>query len=134
MQASMARGAQAYYQNHIQCQSPLELVVLLYDGAIRFLRLAADAMQRRDLVAKRDAMSRSLAILAELQNTLDMEAGGEVAHRLDALYTYINGRLLEANMNNRPEPVEEAIRLLTPLRSAWVEISGPAKAAVGQVP
>ncbi len=132
MQAMMARAAQAYYQTQVQSQSPLELVVMLYDGALRFLHKAADAMSHRDLVAKRDAVSRSLAILSELQNTLNMEAGGEVAQRLDALYTYMTGRLLEANMHNNVEPVQETIRLLTMLRSAWAEISAPSNIAASQ--
>lgn len=130
MQASMARGAQAYYQTQIRSQSPLELVVMLYDGALRFLGLALDAVQRHDLRAKRDAMSRSLAILSELQNSLNMEAGGEVATRLDGLYTYMTERLVEANLNNAPEPIEETIRLLTLLRSAWAEIAGPGKVSL----
>lgn len=129
MQASMARAAQTYYRTQVTSQSPVELVVMLYDGAIRFLGVASDAMRRRDLVAKGEAMSRSLAILGELQNTLDLEAGGDVAQKLDALYTYINGRLLDANMHNVPEHVDESIRLLSTLRSAWVEIAAPGRAA-----
>lgn len=133
MQASMARAAQAYYQTQVQSQSPLELVVMLYDGALRFLHQAAEAIGRRDLVAKRDTMSRSLAIISELQNSLNMEAGGDVAQRLDALYTYMSGRLVDANIRNSAEPIHETIRLLTMLRSAWVEIASPAKVAAGQV-
>lgn len=125
MQGSMARAAQAYYQTQVQSQSPLELVVMLYDAALRFMRAASDAVQRRDLVAKREAMSRAMAILAELQNSLNMEAGGEVAKSLDALYTYVNGRMVEANIQNTTEPIAESIRLLTTLREGWAEIAKP---------
>ena len=123
MQAAMARAAQAYYQTQIQSQSPLELVVMLYDGALRFLRSAAEAIERRDLVGKRQAMSRTMAILGELQNSLNLSAGGDIAKNLDDLYTYINGRLIEANIDNSVEPINEAIKLLTPLRDAWAQIS-----------
>ena len=75
MQAAMARGAQAYYQTQVQSQSPLELVVMLYDGAIRFLNVAADGTRRQDLKAKREGMSRALAIISELQNTLNLQGG-----------------------------------------------------------
>jgi flagellar protein FliS len=123
MQAVMARAAHAYHQTQIQSQSPLELVVMLYDGALRFLQVAADATRRNDLVAKREGMSRSMAILAELQNTLNLQDGGAVAQSLDHLYTYINGRLIDANAQKDPAPMEEAIRLLRPLRDAWAQIA-----------
>ncbi|HEY3380280.1 MAG TPA: flagellar export chaperone FliS [Vicinamibacterales bacterium] len=123
MQTAMARAAQAYYQTQVQSQSPLELVVMLYDGALRFMRLAADGTRRRDLVVKRDGMSRAMAILAELQNTLNVENGGEIARSLDGLYAYITSRLIEANIKQDPAPIEESIRLLTPLRDAWAQIA-----------
>lgn len=125
MQATMARGAQAYYQTQVQSQSPLELVVMLYDGALRFMRLTADAIARRDLVAKRDALSKASAIVAELQNSLNMEAGGEIATNLDALYDYVTGRLTEANVRNTTAPIEEAIRLISTLRDGWAQIAVP---------
>lgn len=118
-----ARGAQAYLQTHVQSRSPLELVVLLYDGAIRSLGQARDAMSSGDLVAKRDAMSRGLAILSELQSMLNMEAGGEIAERLDALYTYLNGRCLDANATRDPAGLDETLRLLTMLRDAWADVA-----------
>lgn len=123
MQAVMARAAQAYYQTQVRSQSPVELVVMLYDGALRFLHMAADGMRRHDLVAKREGMSRATAILAELQNTLNLQEGGEVAASLDRLYNYISGRLFEANAKKDPAPIEEAIRLLKPLREAWSQIA-----------
>ena len=129
MQVSMARAAQAYQTTHVQSQSPLEMVVLLYDGAIRFTRAAAEAMERGDLVAKRDAMSRALAIVAELQSTLNMDEGGEVALSLDHLYAYVTGLLIEANARKDPAPLHESIGLFTSLRDAWAAIASPAYAA-----
>jgi flagellar protein FliS len=128
MQASMGRAAQAYQTTHIQSQSPLELVVLLYAGALRFMRTAAEAMERRDLVAKRDAMSRAMAIVAELQNTLNLAEGGEVARSLDRLYGYVTSRLLDANANQDPAPLHESIRLMAGLHDAWATIASPAHA------
>jgi len=134
MQASMARAAQAYRMTQVQSQSPLELVVLLYDGALRFMRAAADAMGRGDLVAKRDAMSRALAIVAELRNTLNTDQGGDVAVSLDRLYEYVTGLLLDANAHQDPAPLQESIRLMTPLYDAWVAIASPALTAPGGRP
>jgi flagellar protein FliS len=117
------KGAQAYLQTQVQSRTPVELVVMLYDGAIKFLGQARDALAARDMKAKRDAMSRGLAIVQELQNMLNMEAGGEVAERLDALYTYILGRCYEANQQRDPAGLDEAIKLLTPLRDAWADVA-----------
>ncbi len=123
MQTTMARAAQAYHQTHVQSQSPLELVVLLYDGALRYMQMASDAIRRDDLVAKREGMSRSVAFISELQNTLNLDEGGQIAQSLDALYAYIAGRLIDANVRRDPAPVDEAIRLLKPLRDAWAQLA-----------
>lgn len=129
MQASMARAAQAYHTTQIQSQSPLEMVVLMYAGALRFMRAAAEAIERRDLVAKRDAMSRAMAIVAELRNTLNMAEGGEVARSLDGLYGYVTARLLDANARQDPAPLRESIRLMSALHDAWTTLASPAHAA-----
>jgi flagellar protein FliS len=123
MQQMLARGAQAYYQTQIQSRSPLELVVMLYDGAIRFLDQTVDAMQRNDLVAKRESLSRAMAIVTELHGMLDLEQGGEVAASLDSLYTYMIERITTGNQQRDPAPVAEVIRLLTGLREAWSQIA-----------
>jgi flagellar protein FliS len=129
MTAPIARGAEAYYQTHVQSRSPLELVVMLYDGALRFSEQAADAMARHDLATKAVALSRALAILAELQNTLNLQEGGEVAERLDALYTHMTERLIDANVQRSPEPIREVVGLLRPLRDAWAQIAAGAASA-----
>ena len=123
MQQTLARGAQAYYQTQIQSRSPLELVVMLYDGALRFLQQTIDAMESGDLVAKRDSLSRSMAIVAELHGMLDLEQGGEVAASLDSLYTYMMERLTTANQQRDAAPVAEVMRLMSGLRDAWSQIA-----------
>ena len=119
-----ARGAQTYFDTHVQSRTPMEIVVLLYDGAIRSLGQARTAMAANDLVAKRDALSRGLAIVTELQGMLNLAEGGDIAARLDGLYTYIHGCCLEANTQRDPARLDEAVRLLNTLRSAWAEIAG----------
>lgn len=123
---TMARGAEAYYQTHVQSRSPLELVVMLYDGALRFCDQAATAMDAGDMPAKAAAMSRAFAILAELQNTLNVKDGGDVALQLDALYAHMNDRLVDANIQRSSAPIREVMRLLTPLRDAWAQVATPA--------
>lgn len=131
MQGALARAANVYQQTHVQSRSPLELVVMLYDGALRFVGEAQSALERKDLTAKREAISRTLAIVSELQSTLNMEEGGDIARSLDALYAYASSRLLEANMQNDPARLEELARLFGTLRDAWAEISTRTEAATG---
>jgi flagellar protein FliS len=118
-----ARGAEAYRQTMVQSRSPLELVVMLYDGALRFLKETEEAMRRGDLIAKRDALSKSFAILSELQSTLNVDQGGATAESLDSLYVYMINRLTEANIQKNPAPVQEVITLLTGLRDAWAAVA-----------
>ena len=122
-QGLSARAAQAYAQTHVQSRSPLELVVMLYDGLLRQLADAGAAVAARNLSGKAEAVSRALAILSELQSTLNMEQGGEIAGSLDGLYTYVNGRLLEGSGQNDPAAFDESERLMRPLRDAAAELA-----------
>jgi flagellar protein FliS len=131
MQAYPARAAQAYLQTHVQSRSPLELVVMLYDGLLRFLGEAGAAIESQSLPTKRESISKALAVLSELQSTLNMEQGGDVAVSLDALYTYVNGRVLEASIQNDRGPLDECARLLRTLREAWAEIASREVAPTG---
>ena len=85
----------------------------------------------RDLVKRRTHLSRALAILAELQSTLNMADGGDVAVSLDALYSYGVQRLTDFNVRGEQTALDELERLLTPLRDAWSEIATPRAAAAG---
>jgi flagellar protein FliS len=113
-----------YRQTEVQSRSPLELVVLLYDGALRFLAAAKDGFARGDIPARRQATSRLLAIISELQSTLDVERGGEVAASLDELYSYMTRRIVEATSTNSAAPLEDVQRLLETLREGWQGIAG----------
>jgi flagellar secretion chaperone FliS len=123
MSAPAAHGINSYRQTEIQSRSPLELVVMLYDGALRFTGDARDAMVRRDIRARQAHLSRALAIVSELQSTLDMETGGEVASRLDKLYGFVRDRLIDASARQDLQPLDEARRVLTTLREGWLAIS-----------
>jgi flagellar secretion chaperone FliS len=127
-----ARGAAAYRQTHVQSSSPLELVVLLYNGLLKHVVALRDAVESKDLVAKRDHLSRALAILAELQSTLNMAEGGDIAKSLDALYSYATDRLTDFNVRGDRAALDEVERLLTPLRDAWTEIAASRPAAVAR--
>lgn len=114
-----ARGLASYKQTEVQSRTPLELVTMLYDGALRFLSTARDAIDRHDIPARREALNRALAIIAELQSTLNMDAGGPIAVQLDQLYEYANFRLLDAAMRDDAAPIDEVRRILEVLRDGW---------------
>jgi flagellar protein FliS len=132
MQGALARAAQAYRHTEASSRSPIELIVMLYDGALRFLSQARDAMERQDVIAKRTALSRALEIVSELQSILNMREGGEIAVSLDSLYAWVHKRIIEANLNNDPVAIDEARRVLIPLRDAWAELAVTANLAAAR--
>ena len=118
-----AQAATAYRQTETESRTPLELVVMLYDGALQHITAARAAMARGDAATGTRANSRALAIIGELQNTLDVERGGEVAKSLDELYRYLASCLVDASFRRDAAPLEEAARILKPLRDAWSTIA-----------
>ena len=119
----MPRGADAYRRVEAESRSPIELVVMLYDGALRFVADARDAHQGQDLIRRARAVSRAMAIVAELQNTLNVREGGAIAVELDRLYTYISSRLVAVNATGDAAALDEITKLLLPLRDAWAQIT-----------
>lgn len=117
------RGAMHQYQRaQVESASPTRLVVLLYEGAIRFCGLARDAMERRDLEAQNTNLIRAQRIVSELLSSLNRPAGGEVAVNLANIYTHIFEHLVRANLYDKREFIDHAIALLTELRASWIEI------------
>jgi flagellar secretion chaperone FliS len=125
-----------YQQVEVNTCNKLQLVVMLYDGAIRFLSEARTAIATKNVRAKAVALDRALAIIGELQSTLQLEEGGDVAASLNSLYNYMNESLLLASAQMDARPVDHVIRLLKTLNSAWAEIAQKAEpsAAVAQQP
>jgi flagellar protein FliS len=115
------RGIDAYRRTEAQSASPMQLVVMLYDGALQFLSEARTAQATGDLPRRAHALRRVAAILAECQSTLDLERGGGVAQELDRLYSYMSARLIDITVKKDPTAIDELYQLMTPLRQAWVE-------------
>ena len=129
MYTAAPRGAEAYRRMAVESRSPMELVVMLYDGALRFLEEARGAMARKDVAARAEAISRALAILTELQGTLNVQDGGEIAERLDGLYAYSISRLLDVTTKQDAAAIDDVVKVLKPLRDSWAEIAQPAAVA-----
>ena len=107
---------------------PVQLIVLLYDGALSRIAQGRQRLQQEDLLHAGVAISKAQAIVGELRQSLNMEAGGDIAGNLSRLYAYLHDLLVEAMRENRAEPLEEATNLLNELRTAWVEVAKQAKA------
>lgn len=126
----MTRGVEAYRRVDAETKSPVELVVMLYDGAIRFIGEAREAADRNDVVVRTRSVSRALAIVTELQNNLQIEDGGDVALELDRLYSYMTTRLLDSNVKRDRRALDEVHRLLSTVREGWAQVRTPAGASV----
>jgi flagellar protein FliS len=122
------RVARAYQTVDAQSRSPLELVVMLYDGAIRFVGQARDAHATGDARKRGTSISRALAIVAELQATLDMERGHDVAAQLERLYHYMTTRLLDVTVKGDASGLDETLQLLGTLRDGWASASTAGRA------
>src|SRR6185295_10899373 len=103
-----------YKETAINTSSPTKLIVLLYQGAVRFLR---------DYVHKRQSIDRAAAIIHYLQVTLDTEKGQEIARELNRLYAYMTMRIYEGSTQLQCAPIEEVIKLLETLLSGWEQIA-----------
>ncbi len=111
-----------YRQNSVETATPTRMVVMLYDGAIRFLTQALPAMQARQYDRQSEMIGKAQEIIAHLRDTLDFQAGGAVARHLAQLYSTLLDSLTDANIHDRPERVQQAIDALREMREAWAEV------------
>ena len=117
-------GFRAYQETSITTQSKGNLVVMLYDGAIKFMKLAIKELEAGNYEAKGNYIDKARAIINELDAVLDMEAGGEIASNLRKLYLFMNQRLAEANTKKDPQRIREVIKLMEELNQGWKAITG----------
>lgn len=117
-----------YRQSSVQTSTPAQLVLMLYDGAIRFIRAGLDGLKRDDLEKTNINFGKAQTIISELMSTLDYSY--EISNNLYSLYEYTNFLLVEANIRKSPEKAEEAIGYLIDLRETWLQAS---KIAAGQL-
>ncbi len=115
-------AAHRYREVAVKTANPLQLVVILYDGAINTLQQAQEHIRQKDIAGRARCLSRSLAIISELQACLNFKEGGQIANSLDRLYNYMKEQIFKANIEQRGEPLSDVIPLLENLRSAWGEL------------
>jgi len=116
--------AQKQYMNtQIATADRLKLVVMLYEGAISFIKQAKAKMERHDASGKGIFIGKALDIIAELNTSLNFKAGGEVAVSLSRIYNFLTFSLTKANFSWDTKALGDAIAILTRLRDAWEEVN-----------
>lgn len=118
----MLKGTQAYVQTQFTTVGQGDLLILLYDGALKFLARAKDRIEAKDYAAKGVLISKALDVIHELDSSLNMDAGGEISKNLHQLYFLCSTRLLQANLRMDLELIDSVVAVLTGLRSAYAEI------------
>ena len=112
---------QQYLDSQVMTASKGKLLLLTYDGAIRFLRQAQGHMAARSFEQQNACLAKAQRIILELIYTLDTKVDPDLAHRLTLLYEYMFNRLIEANVHDNSEALDEVLGHLNGLREAWAD-------------
>ncbi len=118
--------ARQYKQTAIKTSNRCQILLMLYEAAIQYVKKAVIAIEKRDLEAKGVAIGKAHDIINELINTLDFNVGGNIAQDLDRLYNFMVEQLIKANLENTKEPLLVIQKLLETLLDGW-------KGAIDQV-
>ncbi len=111
---------QKYQQNQVETASPAKLLLMLYNGALRFVKAAREGIREKDMEKANHNIGKAQDIVVELMTSLDMEQG-EISRNLYSLYDFVNTRLLEANIKKDENILSEAENILQELRDTWQE-------------
>ena len=111
-----------YTKVNVNTADQRQLILMLYDGALRYMKKASVKIEQADIEGAHNYLVRSREIVAELLATLRPEKGGEIGQNLKKLYTYVFNRLVEANLRKDVEIIEEVIGILSTLREGWAGI------------
>jgi len=129
------RYTQVGMETGVASADPHGLVLMLLEGAISSLVFARKEIDAGNISAKGEAISKAIRIISELDTSLNIEAGGEIAANLRTLYDYMGTSLLEANLKNDVRKLVEVVQLLSELKTAWLGIADevrPKKHLVGE--
>lgn len=114
-----------YLKNSVETASPAQLLLMLFDGAIKFTKLSLEAMDKKNIQDAHNYNIRVQDIIEELMVTLDFNY--PISKDLYSLYEYMNRRLVEGNLKKDPEPLQEVLRFLIDFRETWAEAAKRAK-------
>ncbi len=126
-QSYLKSGHEQYRKVQAQTGSRADLVLMLYQGAIRFMNRALAKLDAEDIEGTHNALIRAQQILNELKATLNHAVGGEISSGLDGVYDYCVQRLIDANVSKEADPVLEVKQLIQQIAGAWEEALQQAK-------
>lgn len=109
----------AYRQTAVTTASKEQVLIMLYEGAIKHLRKASECCQKNDLAGKGTAVGKAHDIINELSNSLDFQIGGEVAKNLERLYSYMVEQIVQGNINNDADKFDQARNMMETLLEGW---------------
>jgi len=116
-----AQAARRYEQVQSSTSTPGEILLALYDGLFRFLKGAKLCFESKQATRGRELLSKSHAIVSELLLALDHSKSPELCAQLESIYEYCMAQIVQANLKTDPQMIGDVIRVLTPLREAWIE-------------
>jgi flagellar secretion chaperone FliS len=116
-------GQNQYLKTQVATVNNLQLVVLLYEGAIKYLRQAEEGIEEKNIEKRNNNIQRALDIIDELKNALNLSQGGEIARSLLALYLFMNNHLMMANIKNEAGKIQEVCKMLSSLKDAWQAVA-----------
>jgi len=122
MTALSYSSPRAYRDSAVLTAPPERLVVMLYDGARRFLHQAAAAMREGQIETAHQKIRRAEDIIAHLRETLDHEQGGQIALRLHSIYTFSLRHLMQARFDRDAGKIDQVSQMLGQLRESWAAI------------
>lgn len=121
-----------YKETQIKTANPEKLLMMLFDGGLKFLKQARDHMEKKEMKEANNKLQRSQAIVVELMNSLDTKQG-EVAENLMLLYDYMLNEMIQANVKKDVEKIDGVIQMMRDMRQTFNEASQKAKADHPQI-
>lgn len=115
----MKNAYQKYKATSVQSASREKLLLMMYEGAIKFVKLAITAVEKKDIAGRGENIGRAYDIILELNNTLDHNVGGELAKQLEQLYMFITDQFTKANISGEAKPLQDALKILETLYEGW---------------
>ncbi len=112
----------AYQKTQVTTARKEKILLMLYEGCIRYMKLARQKMAENKVAEKGKFISKSIDIISELMNTLDHKSGGQLSTDLESLYMFMIDRLIEANVHNKAEDLDIVIDLMSNLYVAWEDV------------
>ena len=123
----MSYGIKAYksvgVKNDLAVADPHRVIQLLMQGSLENMALAKGAIERKDFVVKSKSVSKAMTIIAALQNSLDMDVGGEVSENLWSLYDFMVNHLMQASRESSMSKIDDVMEIMLKIKSAWDQIS-----------